>query len=83
MDEKGHDKMSTQLLCHFNIQSAQSIIHCLGLPKALQEALQFLASHEEISLIMMTLQEQLIQADPNAAFNPQPVPEFNLDLNGP
>jgi hypothetical protein len=54
-----------------------------GLPKALREALQFLASNHEVDLLAATLHEQLIQADPKSQAHTQPAPALNLGSDTP
>ena len=56
---------------------------CKGLPKSLREALQFLASNHEISLLTVSLQDQLVQANPNVCVEVKPAPVLDLDLDLP
>lgn len=57
----------------------------MRLPKVLRDALQFLATNEEIELLTVTVQEQLEQADPSSASSENAAlpfdPESNTSIN--
>jgi len=64
------------MLCH------NSETFCFsGLPKALRDVLQFLATNKEIELLMVSMQEQLEQADPSSASSENSALPFDPDSN--
>jgi hypothetical protein len=81
LDDKGRDKTRECFFVFLPSNPRSRFPFCKGLPKPLREALQFLASNREIGLLTASLQDQLVQANPNAWVEVEPAPVLDLDLD--